>query len=289
MSLRIYYTPQMVADSRSFSPSAHKPAEVIADWRAAGLDIEVKKPIPVSGKTIAQAHDPDYVQGVLSCTTPNGFGNRDESVAKSLPYTVGSMVSATKFALKTGENAAALCSGFHHATYFNGGGFCTFNGLIVAAIEAQKVGAHKVGILDLDEHFGNGTENIIKKLRLKWISHYTAGDDHENANLRNAEAWLANLPSLLKKKFYDCHVMIVQLGADPHVNDPLGGWLTTEQMARRDRIVFETFKQLRIGVAWNLAGGYQRTADGGIGPVLEIHRNSAIACIEVANKSEKAA
>jgi len=84
--------------------------------------------------------------------------------------------------------------------------------------------------------------------------------------------------------------MIVQLGVDCHHLDPLGGWLTTEQMASRDFIVFDTFKNMGIGVAWNLAGGYQITADGGIGPVLELHANSAKACIEVhASKRDRKA
>jgi len=33
-----------------------------------------------------------------------------------------------------------------------------------------------------------------------------------------------------------------------------------------------------VPVAWNLAGGYQRTEDGGIGAVLEIHRNTMREC-----------
>lgn len=286
--MRVYYSKDMVANTQSYSPSSSKPAEVVKDWRAAGLDIEVKKPIPVSGKTIAQAHDPDYVQGVLSCTVPNGFGNCDESVAKSLPFTVGAMVSATKYALKTGENAAALCSGFHHATWGGGGGFCTFEGTIIASIEAHKVGAHRVGIFDVDQHWGNGAANIIDKLKINWIEHYSAGKFFGH-NPDDAEPFLEALPTLLRKRFYDCHVVIVQCGADPYINDPLGGWMTIEQLARRDKIIFETFKQLRIGVAFNLAGGYARDANGGISPVLEIHRNTAIACIEAFSKKTKGA
>lgn len=277
--MRVYYSTSMSAESQSFSPSAAKPAKVIADWRAKGFDIEVKKPIPVSGKTIAQAHNPSYVQGVLDGTAPNGFGNTDEDVAASLPFTVGAMVSATKYALKTGEPAAALCSGFHHAGFEGGSGFCTFNGLIVAAIEAKKAGANGVGILDLDQHYGNGTDNIIRRLKLKWIEHYTAGQ-HITHQKDKAEQWLKDLPSLLRKKFHGCDVMIVQLGADPYDKDPLGGWMTMEQMKRRDQIVFETFKQMGIGVAWNLAGGYSKDEKGEITPVLQIHANSAAACIE---------
>lgn len=284
--MRVYYSTSMNAENaQAYSPSASKPAKVIADWRAKGFDIEVKKPIPVSGKTIAQAHNPDYVQGVLSGTMANGFGNKDEDVAASLPYTVGAMVSATKYALKTGQPAAALCSGFHHAGYSSGSGFCTFNGLVIAAIEAQKAGAKKVGILDLDQHYGNGTDNIRCHLDLHWMPHYTAGGDHK----LEAESFLAGLPNLLRKKFNSCDVMIVQLGADPWINDPLGGWMTMEQMERRDRIVFETFKQMGIGVAWNLAGGYSKDANGEITPVLQIHANSAKACIETHTKREKKA
>jgi hypothetical protein len=65
------------------------------------------------------------------------------------------------------------------------------------------------------------------------------------------------------------------------VKDPLGGWMTTQQLVRRDQIVFATAKELRLPVAWNLAGGYQRDAAGGIEPVLEIHRNTMKACVSV--------
>jgi hypothetical protein len=57
--------------------------------------------------------------------------------------------------------------------------------------------------------------------------------------------------------------------------------MTTEQLARRDRIVFETAAQIGLPVAWNLAGGYQRDAGRGIEPVLDIHRNTMKACLSV--------
>jgi acetoin utilization deacetylase AcuC-like enzyme len=76
----------------------------------------------------------------------------------------------------------------------------------------------------------------------------------------------------------DCDLILYQAGADPHVDDPLGGWLTTEQLRERDRRVFAAAVEWHVPVAWNLAGGYQRTEDGGIGPVLEIHRNTMREC-----------
>ena len=49
--------------------------------------------------------------------------------------------------------------------------------------------------------------------------------------------------------------MIYQAGADPHIDDPLGGILTTKQMSWRDRQVFEQLGHKPL--VWNLAGGYQ--------------------------------
>jgi len=76
------------------------------------------------------------------------------------------------------------------------------------------------------------------------------------------------------EQFSDCEVILYQAGADPHINDPLGGWLTTEQLAERDRLVFETAKAMNLPIAWNLAGGYQKD----IRKVLDIHDNTMRAC-----------
>ena len=76
----------------------------------------------------------------------------------------------------------------------------------------------------------------------------------------------------------DCDLILYQAGADPHINAPLGGFKTTAQLQCRDKLVFLLCHQSGIPVAWNLAGGYQRDADGGISPVLAIHDNTLMAC-----------
>jgi len=269
----------MIANSESFSPSAAKPAKVLADWQAAGLKIEVMNPQMADALVIAQAHDPDYVAQVLTLETHNGFGNKSPAVARSLVHTVGAMISATLAAMRDGKPAAALCSGFHHASYSGGGGFCTFNGLIVAAFEAKKAGAKRVGILDLDEHYGNGTDGIIKHLKLKWVEHFTAGAHYHRAD--QAETFLKALPGIMRQRFHSCDVLLYQAGADPYVKDPLGGWLTMEELRLRDRIVFQTAKQMGLPVSWCLAGGYSKDENGEITPVLQIHRATAEEAIKV--------
>jgi acetoin utilization deacetylase AcuC-like enzyme len=278
--MRVYYRSEQVADGNQgrFSPSAAKPKKVFQDWLNHLLKIEVKKPFPVSRKDLYEAHDKKYVDGVLDGEISNGFGDTGQDVIDSLPFTVGSMVAATKHAFKTGEPAAALCSGFHHAGWDFGGGFCTFNGLIVAALAAKKAGAKKVGILDCDYHYGNGTDDIIKRKKWKWLKHFTAG--HIFCGGSQAEMFLDNLENVIKSNFWDCDVLIYQAGSDPFIGDPLGGFLTIEQLKKRDEIVFKTAKKMRLAVAWNLAGGYTKDEKGDIPLVLEIHRNTAQACID---------
>jgi acetoin utilization deacetylase AcuC-like enzyme len=274
----VFYTPKMVADSQSLSPSAAKPAKVVESWQEKFV-IDVKEPEPVTVDELTLAHDRTYVEDVLAGRCNNGFGNRSPDVAMSLPFTSGAMLSAARHAIKTRAVACAPCSGFHHAEHHTPQGFCTFNGLMVAALVLQKEGASRVGILDLDMHYGNGTDNIIHKLKAsKWIKHFTGGGTF--VDVSQVDDFFSQLPGILDW-MSDCDVVLYQAGADPHINDPYGGWLTTEQLRLRDAIVFEAFKTKGVPVAWNLAGGYQTERDGSIPKVLEIHDNTMRECVRV--------
>lgn len=271
----VFYTPLMVADADSFSPSAAKPKAAVASWRKLDLPLEVIEPEPVTVADIARAHLPSFVGAVLSCQSANGFGNRSAEVAKSLPYTSGAMLAAARAAMRNGRVAVAPVSGFHHAAYAQVGGFCTFNGLMVTALALHAAGEVKrVGILDFDQHYGNGTDNIIKHLGIDWIRHYSAGQYFGHS--AEAQTFLSAIPTVVKS-VKDCDVILYQAGADPHIDDPLGGWLTTPQLYERDRLVFEAAAEFGIPVAWNLAGGYQTP----FRKVLEIHDNTMKACGKV--------
>ena len=274
-AIKIFYDQrQSVKGNTSFSPSAGKPEEVVAAWLAE-FNVDVVSFDPVTRAEFKRVHKSKFIDGVLDLRRSNGFSNKLPEVAASLPWTAGSIRAAALYALQTGLPAASPTSGFHHSGWKHGGGFCTFNGLMVAAMACKDAGAQRVGILDLDEHYGDGTADIIRKLDAKWIHHYTYGEHHVRPEV--AEAWLADLEQTVRDMFDGCDVVIFQAGADPHINDPLGGDLTTEQMARRDRIVFETLNDMGIPVAWNLAGGYQTP----LANVIEIHRNTMAECLAV--------
>jgi len=277
MMLPVFFSPAMVARPSSYSPSAAKPEQVVTHWRELGLPIEVHAPEPVTEAELFRAHDRTYVRNVLACREPNGFGDRSEGVARSLPWTSGAMLSAARHAIAHRTIACAPCSGFHHAGYAYGGGFCTFNGLMVAATALLAGGARAVGILDCDMHYGDGTDDILRRLDLRArVRHFTAGAEYRRP--AQAADFLALLPDLVRS-MRDCDVLLYQAGADPHVNDPLGGWLDDAQLRRRDELVFATAVEVGVPVAWNLAGGYQRDERGGIAPVLAIHAATARAAL----------
>ena len=287
MPLHVFYNPKQSAPSDSYSPSAGKPQKVIDDWlEHFGDRIEVVASDAVGRETLALAHTRRYVDGVLDLNLENGFGDKSAKTAASLPYTTGSMLAAATHLLKNRGKpqpefkvACSPTSGFHHAGYDDGGGYCTFNGLVVTAQALHERGlAKRVAILDFDQHYGDGTDEIIRRLELKHIVHITAGNGYERdptliTKLKaQVKSWIdGSMP---------VDIVLYQAGADAHVDDPLGGWLTTDQMTLRDQQVFAVCDACDIPVVWNLAGGYQRDQQGGIEPVLALHRNTMRVCLD---------
>lgn len=275
--LCVFYREEVNAVFDSDSPSPRKPGLVVRDWLDRGLAVRVVSPEPVTREDFYLAHRKQFVNAVLGLRRDNGFFNREECVARSLPYTTGAMVAAAFHAVTHRTSACAPVSGFHHATYDEVGAFCTFNGLVVAAQKLARAGlARRVGILDYDMHDGDGTRDIVRTLRLGHVEHYSAATEYKSPT--QAAEFLRRVPEHVGR-MGDCQVILYQAGADPHVRDPLGGWLTTAQLRERDRLVFATARELGVPVAWNLAGGYQEEPDGSIPAVLEVHRNTALECL----------
>jgi acetoin utilization deacetylase AcuC-like enzyme len=265
----------MLANSDSRSPSAGKAKPVVAAWEHAGLPIELRPIVPATKEELCLAHDAAFVRDILACEAENGFRNCRPDVARALPYTTGALMGAASFALQCGI-ACAPCSGFHHAGYATAQMFCTFNGLVVAArklLDAQRV--KHVLILDLDFHYGNGTDEIIKRLGLgQRIENATFGRWY--SSLTQAGRYLEHLSRVIDT-FREFDLVLYQAGADLHVNDPLGGVLNSTQMRDRDRMVFEGAHHAGVPLAWDLAGGYQEP----ISKVLAIHVATMRECVHV--------
>lgn len=276
--MKVFYRPEQVGPAQHSSPSSHKPRLVVEDWiRVFGESIEICGFEKATEKQLARAHQPEFVKGVLNGTIANGFGNQDRKVAGSLPFTSGSMLAAAEHAVLHREVVCSPTSGFHHAEYSSSGGYCTFNGLMVTALALKDAGlVNRVAVLDCDAHYGNGTDSIISVLGVDWIEHHTQGRELGLAYQAAGGAYERWLKAAIKK-CKGCDLVLYQAGADPHIDDPLGGILTTAQMLARDRSVFEGLGHLPM--VWNLAGGYQvvagETQAEQIEPVLALHRATA--------------
>ena len=275
MNHPIFYRPEMsVPDLSCGSPSAGKPAAFMDLLNSKQMASRVRKFRPISRGDLYLVHDKKFVDGVFNGTILNGFENNDPRVPQACLYTVGSMVAAAQYAYMSRTTVCSPTSGFHHAGYARAGGFCTFNGLMVAAAKFVEGNPKlKVGILDCDMHLGDGTEDILahKPELAERICHLTSGRYFYGGE-RSSDffAWLQSSITVLNA--FGCDVVLYQAGADQHIKDPLGGLLTLEEMAKRDRMVFTG---IRAGVAWCLAGGYQvvagQTEAERLAPVLDIH------------------
>ena len=284
----VFYRAEMSVRTNSFSPSSDKPRQAVHDWLT-HPDLEGKRPTiksfePVTADQLKDVHTADYVDGVLEGKLANGFGNRNPAVAEACRYTVGSFLAASRFSWETKENACSPTSGFHHAGHDFGGGFCTFNGLALAALRlliGPGNDRNRILILDLDQHAGNGTRNILTCLKngdcagkFDTVKHFSAGEHP----LRDWSDVSGFIHDAFEKS--EPQIVLYQAGADMHRDDPLGGILNSCGMYARDRLVFRLAAERKVPVAWNLAGGYQTDSDGSIEPVLSIHRKTYLASME---------
>jgi len=170
----------------------------------------------------------------------------------------------------------------HHAGSSYMGGYCYINN---AAVAAQYLTAHgRVAIIDVDFHHGNGTQDIFygrsdvlfTSLHAdpSWKFPYFTGNINERG-IGKGKGYTRNFP--LQKgtddRVYDAtlvralkyvaafhpNYLVVSLGFDTHVDDPIGGFaLTTDyyqKMAKR-------FMDFGIPTVFVQEGGYNTSALG---------------------------
>ena len=215
--------------------------------------------LPYRVQDFETAHSPAYVKGILSCAIKNGFGTLDPEINQALHYSSASLGAAVQFTLDHGGVACSASQGFHHAHYDNCYGYCTFNGLVIAARKVlERVG--QVLIIDGDAHHGDGTEDCLQRLSLqnRIINVSRRGLEKigrpEHSHFSAAQ-WEQFTDSLIRR--YSPGLLIYQAGADAWELDPYeSGYLSMTGLKHRDEGVFKACKQAGVPVAWNLAGGY---------------------------------
>src|SRR5688572_22302896 len=163
--MKRFYSPDYVAATESFD-TMRKSGWIAESLVVDPIDgVEIVAPQPVTFDEVAAVHDPGYVTAVQAgdprhVAESQGF-TWDPGMWQSVTASTGGLVAAAVQAMTDGV-AGSLSGGLHHARYDKGSGFCTFNGLVLAARAALSAGAESVLILDLDAHCGGGTHSLIR-------------------------------------------------------------------------------------------------------------------------------
>ena len=252
-------------------------------------------PKPCSFETLNEVHLKDYILKIkdksldLLSQKKIGFPLNDSVVQRSFVAT-GGTVLASKLAINYGV-ACNTAGGSHHATFNEGGGFCVFNDVAVAARYLQKKGyARRILIVDLDVHQGNGTADIFKDdgsvftFSMHCKSNYPAKktksdlDVELDDNLEDAKYLeiLKKYITYLNQESFDFVFYIA--GVDIHHDDRLGKLKITDQgIKKRDEIVIGNFYQKRIPLCGVLGGGYNKNFD----KLIELHSMLHKSCAEI--------
>jgi acetoin utilization protein AcuC len=126
----------------------------------------IQEPELALEESILSFHDKDYVNLVkMAGKTGNGYLDKGDTPAfrgifDASSYVVGSTLKAFDIVIrkKNGiEHAFNPIGGLHHSRRTTAAGFCVFNDIGIAILEARKkYGIKKIAYIDIDAHHGDG-------------------------------------------------------------------------------------------------------------------------------------
>ncbi|MBU6301696.1 MAG: hypothetical protein KGS60_09090 [Verrucomicrobia bacterium] len=266
--MRLFHSPDYTGAAHAFETTRK------AGWVAGSLALEpiegvvTVSPAPATVEEILEVHDPAYVEAVRT-GEPSGLAQSqgfpwDPGLWRMVLSSNGGMVAAALAALEDGV-AGTLSSGLHHARRHRGHGWCTFNGLVLAAKAALRAGAAPVLVLDLDAHCGGGTARLIKEeplvsqidVSVCRYDPYPATDRCRSAMVSEASRYLPVIETMLSEVSGPVGLCLYNAGMDPHQHsgDGLRG-INESVLSEREDLVFSWCRARGIPVAFCLAGGY---------------------------------
>jgi acetoin utilization deacetylase AcuC-like enzyme len=249
--------------------------------------VEIASPSPVSWDDLELVHSPEYLLALrtgepVHVAAGAGIG-WDELYSIAIRWSTGGLCDAVREALETSGIAGSLSSGLHHAHRDHGLGFCSVNGLALAAVLAVERGARRVLILDLDAHCGGGTAEIIsawpqiEQVDVSVVKYdfYPSRDDARSYlmyDVRDGEHYLEVVRRALAEidDPSSIDLVIYNAGMDPHGEAGGVPEIDTETLRRREEMVFAWARGFGLPIAWTVAGGYSDADD--MGPVVDLHR-----------------
>jgi acetoin utilization deacetylase AcuC-like enzyme len=272
LCMKIFYSPSYTIATHSFETTRKSRwiAESLAREPISG--IELVAPEPTSAAALSRVHDSEYVDAVRNgnprqLAESQGF-HWDPALWEMVCASNGGVVAAAIEALHR-RVSGSLSSGLHHARRTRGAGFCTFNGLVLAARAALDAGARTVLILDLDAHCGGGTHELIHRDERIWqmdvsvnaFDQYTPLGNNQLEMVHDASSYLPTIErrlTWLEREAPRFDIGLYNAGMDPFEGCSIGGMQGVTQKVLRDRevAVFSWCRMRGVPIAFVLAGGY---------------------------------
>lgn len=258
-------------------------------------EIKLVSPEPATEEQLLLAHTAEYIKAFLSGdpydVASAALGEWSEEVVASVLASTGGVIAAALAALESGR-AGSLSSGLHHAKSDHGAGFCTINGLAIAALVALQNGAKSVGILDVDAHCGGGTYEILggnPLIRIGDVSTFgydvwRSGEERHKLEITTDPDTYLDVVAEMLEHIGSVDLLLLNAGMDPAEGGSTGSTrgFTSELLEARERLVAEWCERTNTPVAFVLAGGYvgSNLTLGGVAD-LHMHTVTAIADINV--------
>ena len=231
------------------------------------------------------------VRGLRDDKEPENFGAKlgFYSMDNGTPFSAGTWqavkagadaaFTAANLLIEEKQNVfCALRPPGHHAAADYMGGYCFVNNAAVAAETLLDKGCKRVVILDVDYHHGNGTQSIFYKRDDVLVINIHADPRFEypfflgnadetgegvgqgyNVNYTlpagcSSEVWFTALDSAKQKILdYKADALVLSLGLDTYVNDPLSKFnITSDDFIRMG----QSIKALGLPSVIILEGGY---------------------------------
>ena len=254
-------------------------------------NIKLVSPEPATVEQLLLAHTAEYIEAILSGepydVASAALGEWSEEVVASVLASTGGVIAAVLEALKSGR-AGSLSSGLHHAKAGHGAGFCTINGLAIAALVALQNGAKSVGILDVDAHCGGGTFDILRDnplIRIGDVSTngydaWRSGQERHKLEITTDPDTYLDVIAEMLEHIGSVDLLLLNAGMDPAEGGSTGSTrgFTSELLEQRELLVAEWCERTNTPVAFVLAGGYvgSNLTLGGVAD-LHMHTVAAIA------------